>query len=123
MPGSRPVNLGFCVDTWHVFRGGGLASLAGIDAKRVFMIQINDGPLKPAVADYIDDCIRFRVPCGEGEFDLTGFLAMLPLSVPVNVEVINTELDKRDPIEVARLLYETTASTLSRSNRRRAQSD
>ena len=113
MAGGAP-NLGLCVDTWHVFRGDGLASLAGIDPQRVFMIQINDGPLQPTVTDYIDDCIRFRVPCGEGEFDLSGFLRMLPLSVPVNVEVINTELDKRDPAEVARLLYGTTAATLLR---------
>ncbi len=111
LAGAAP-NLGFCVDSWHVFRGGGLASLEAIDAQRVFVIQINDGPMQATVDDYIDDCIRFRQPCGDGAFDLRGFLRLLPPQAPVNVEVINTELDKRPAAEVARLLFESTQRCL-----------
>ncbi|MCY7308335.1 MAG: hypothetical protein LH632_19835 [Rhodoferax sp.] len=78
----------------------------------MFVIQINDGPIQPTVEDYIDDCIRFRQPCGEGSFDLLGFLRLLPPDVPVNVEVISTELDKRPATEVARLLFESTERCL-----------
>jgi len=115
--GGAP-NLGLCVDSWHVFRGGGLASLAGIDPNRVFMVQINDGTLRPTAADYIDDCLRFRLPCGEGEFDLDAFMRLLPASAPVNVEVINDALDRRPAAEVAALLYDTTATMLVRSGQR-----
>jgi len=107
-------NLGFCVDSWHVFRGGGLASLQGLDPARVFMIQIDDGKMQPTVQDYIQDCLLYRLPCGEGEFDLAGFMRMLPASAPINVEVINEHLDKRPPTEVAALLYRTTVSMLER---------
>lgn len=105
-------NLGFCVDSWHVYRGGGLPSIRNIDPKRVFMIQIDDGPMEPTVADYIADTLAYRVPCGEGEFDLNGFLHLLPADAPVNVEVINEELDRRPPADVAKLLYRTTLSVL-----------
>ena len=117
MAGGAP-NLGLCVDSWHVFRGGGLASLKGIDAKRVFMVQINDGSMQPTIPDYIADCLLYRLPCGEGEFDLDGFMRMLPASAPVNIEVINQELDKRAPAEVARLLYQTTVAMLESCGRR-----
>lgn len=110
-------NLGFCVDSWHVFRGGGLASIDGIDPARVFMIQIDDGPMKPVLNDYFPDTLKNRQPCGEGEFDLIGFLQRLPRTTPVNVEVINEALDRRPPAEVARLLYSTTVATLEKLTR------
>lgn len=112
--GGQP-NLGFCVDSWHVFRGGGLASLRTIDARRVFVVQINDGPLQPTLSDYIADCLRFRLPCGAGEFDLGAFLRLLPPTAPVNVEVINEALELRPPGVIAALLYTTTAALLQRT--------
>ena len=116
MAGGAP-NLGLCVDSWHVFRGGGLASLQGLDPARVFMIQIDDGKMQPTVQDYIQDCLLYRLPCGEGEFDLTALMQMLPASAPINVEVINEALDKIAPMEVAALLYRTTVSMLERCAR------
>lgn len=115
--GGAP-NLGLCVDSWHVFRGAGLASLAGLDVARVHAIQINDGPLRATVPGYIEDCIRFRVPCGHGAFDLPGFLRLLPPSMPINVEVINEELDRLPPMELAQLLYDSTVATLQACGRR-----
>lgn len=115
--GGAP-NLGLCVDSWHVFRGGGLASLAGLDAARVHAIQINDGPLGATVPDYIEDCIRFRVPCGHGAFDLCGFMRLLPAATPINVEVINETLDRLPLAELAQLLYTSTVATLQACGRR-----
>ena len=115
--GGAP-NLGLCVDSWHVFRGGGLASLAGLDPARVHAIQINDGPLRATVPDYIEDCIRFREPCGQGAFDLAGFMHLLPPDTPVNVEVINEALDRLPALDVAQLLYRSTAATLEACGRR-----
>ena len=109
-----PSNLGFCVDSWHVFHGGGLASLRGIDPRRVFTLQVNDGPLQPTFGDYIEDCLRFRQPCGEGDFDLVGFLHALPPETPINVEVISETLDRRPAMEVAALLMASTRDCLAR---------
>ncbi|MEY4265477.1 MAG: hypothetical protein RIS90_12, partial [Pseudomonadota bacterium] len=108
-----PANLGLCVDSWHVFRGGGLASLRGIDPRRVVTLQINDGPLQPTLGDYIEDCLRFRQPCGEGAFDLVGFLRALPPAAPINIEVISETLDRRPPTEVAALLMASTRDCLA----------
>ncbi len=108
-------NLGLCVDSWHVFRGAGLASLEGLDPARVFVIQINDGPMAATIPDYIEDCIRFRLPCGQGAFDLDGFLQRLPHDTPVNVAVINEQLDRQSPADVARHLYTSTAAALARA--------
>jgi sugar phosphate isomerase/epimerase len=113
-----PANLGFCVDSWHVFRGGGLDSIRNIDPKRVFMVQIDDGPMQPTLPDFFPDTLRFRQPCGEGEFDLTGFLALLPGTAPINVEVISEALDKRPPADVAKLLYSSTLATLEKAAQR-----
>ena len=110
-----PSNLGFCVDSWHVFRGGGLASLRGIDPRRVFTLQVNDGPLQPTFGDYIEDCLRFRQPCGEGDFDLVGFLRALPPKAPINVEVISETLDRRPAMEVAALLMASTRDCVARA--------
>ena len=122
MAGGAP-NLGLCVDSWHVFRGGGLASLQGVDPARVFMVQIDDGKMQPKLQDYIQDCLLYRLPCGEGEFDLTAFMQMLPESAPINVEVINEALDKRPPMEVAALLYKTTVSMLERCAQHRGHTE
>jgi sugar phosphate isomerase/epimerase len=81
----------------------------------VFVIQINDGPMAATIPDYIEDCIRFRLPCGEGAFDLDGFLRRLPHDTPVNVEVINEQLDRQSPADVARHLYTSTAAALARA--------
>ena len=65
-------------------------------------------------ADKYPDTLRFRQPCGEGQFDLLSFMRMLPASAPVNVEVINEELDKRAPADVAKHLFATTAALLEK---------
>jgi len=104
---NRP-NVGSCVDAWHVFRGAGIESLAGLNPALVSVVQISDGAMTPALDDYIADCVRHRHPVGEGEFPLADFLSIMPASAPVSVEVISLELDALPPAQVARRLYETT---------------
>ena len=45
--------------------------------ERVMCVQMNDGPLEPAIDDYYVDCLQSRVPPGEGEFDCVGFVQLL----------------------------------------------
>jgi sugar phosphate isomerase/epimerase len=108
---SRP-NVGLCVDSWHVFRGAGLMSLVGLDPALVVSVQLNDGPLEPVLDDYVQDCLHFREPPGEGEFDLRGLLTIVPSHVPVSVEVPDDDLDALPPDAAARVLFEETTRYL-----------
>jgi sugar phosphate isomerase/epimerase len=108
---ARP-NVGLCVDSWHVFRGAGLLSLVGLDPALVVSVQLNDGPLEPVLDDYVQDCLHFREPPGEGEFDLRGFMDLVPSHVPVSVEVPDDDLDALTPDAAARILFDETSRYL-----------
>lgn len=101
-------NIGLCVDAWHVFRGEGLLSLVGLDPSLVAAVQFDDGPLDPVLDDYVQDCLHHREVPGEGEFDLRGLLELLPADAPLSVEVPDDDLDRLDPLEVARILHRET---------------
>lgn len=74
-------NGGLCLDIWHHTRAGeDRAVLGAIGADRIFQVQMNDGPRDAPsddLAGYKDDCLRNRVPPGEGEMDAVGFVAAL----------------------------------------------
>ena len=83
-------NAGLVVDAWHVFRGGiPLGDLGRIPGRKILCIQLNDADAQPAGPPALDT-LRRR-PCGEGSFDLAGFLGALEragASAPVSVEII-----------------------------------
>lgn len=83
-------NAGLVVDSWHVFRGGvPLSDLRRIPGGRILSIQINDAAA--AVRGTLAEDTLCRLPCGEGVFDLAGFLDALDAagaSVPPSVEII-----------------------------------
>lgn len=111
------VNGGICLDAWHHVRGADdAAMLRRIPAERIFAVQIDDGPRRPVDADYYTDCTRHRLPPGEGEFDLTGFLSLLAetgVAVPLSVEVVSAELQEQPAADVARRLYATTRAVMA----------
>jgi sugar phosphate isomerase/epimerase len=56
---------------------------------------MSDGPRRPALADYKDDCLRNRVPPGDGEFGAVDFVRMLidlGVDVPWSLEVCNDDV-------------------------------
>jgi len=87
---DRP-NGGVCVDIWHHTRGANdLDLIRAIPAGRVTGIQMSDGPLTQELDSYYEDCLRRRVPPGEGEMDVVGFVAALlgaGVTVPWGLEV------------------------------------
>jgi len=103
-------NVGLCVDTWHVFRGAGVSSLADLDYSLVKNIQVDDGTMKPGMDDYIQDCIHNRELLGAGEFDLKQFFEHTPPNAPISVEIIDDDLDLIPAFERAQL----QASSLQR---------
>ena len=110
---GNPWNGGLCVDSWHVFRGTGLAQLDGLPPERVAVVQFDDGPMVPVLDDYLQDCIHNRQVPGEGEFDLVTFLRALPADVPLSVEVIDDDLDELAPAVVAGRLADATRMLLA----------
>jgi sugar phosphate isomerase/epimerase len=88
---DRP-NGGLCVDVWH-HRRGPMASrtpLHRIPVERIFNVQLNDGPMVADDEDYVVDCLRNRVPPGNGDMDVVGFMSTLlarGVSVPWSIEV------------------------------------
>lgn len=86
-------NGGVCVDLWHHERGANdLALIETIPGEKLVGIQVSDGPREPVMDDYLEDCLRTRVPPGAGEMDLAGFVAAVRATgttAPWALEVCN----------------------------------
>jgi len=102
---DRP-NGGYCVDIWHHKRGANdLAMITALEPAKVFAIQMNDGMLAPALADYKIDCLANRLPPGAGEFDCVGFIRTLRemgVDAPISLEVCSAELWDASATDAAR---------------------
>ena len=71
---GRP-NGGVCVDIWHHARGANdLELIRTIPPELITGVQMSDGPASPTLADYKDDCLRHRLPPGEGSFGAETFV-------------------------------------------------
>ena len=92
---DRP-NGGVCVDIWHHARGANdLGLIRAIPPELVVAVQMSDGPTTPTLADYKDDCLRHRVPPGEGDFGAVEFVRTLiemGVDVPWSLEVCNDDV-------------------------------
>ena len=88
-------NGGIVLDLWHIVKlGVPYAEAARIPARFLGGIEINDGTIK-APWDLVEDTINHRRLCGEGEFDVKGFVAtMLAAGYkgPWGIEVLNAKM-------------------------------
>ena len=86
-------NGGICVDSWHHQRGANdLELIRTLPGEKVFDVQMSDGPLVPTIDDYDEDTRRNRVPPGDGEMDLRGFVSAVRATgtaAPWSLEVCN----------------------------------
>lgn len=89
-------NAGYCADIWHHERGANdLSLIEALEPERIFAIQVNDGPRTAQLDDYKADCLANRLPPGDGEFDVVGFVELLVrmgVDAPLSLEVPSTEL-------------------------------
>jgi sugar phosphate isomerase/epimerase len=92
---DRP-NGGVCVDIWHHTRGANdLDLIRAIPPDLITGVQMSDGAVTPALPDYKDDCLRNRVPPGQGGFGAVDFvrtLLDLGVDVPWSLEVCNDDV-------------------------------
>ncbi len=69
---DRP-GAGIVFDYWHFMRGNpDLELLATIPGERIASVQLADASASfPEGRSPVDDCLNWRVPCGEGDFPVT----------------------------------------------------
>jgi sugar phosphate isomerase/epimerase len=107
-------NAGLVLDTSHLFRSGGLTTLAGVPIGRIDVVQLADGPADPP-ADLVDEAMFHRVPPGEGEFDLTLLLERLEaagLRAGIGPELYRSGWSEREASQVAADLISATRRVL-----------
>ncbi len=110
-------NGGYCLDLWHHRRGGeDDAVLDDLDADRIFLLQLNDGPAEPQEQDLKRDCLLHRLPPGEGEFGVGDVLRRLRergVDAPISLEVPSAELWAARAGDAARAVADATRTVLA----------
>jgi sugar phosphate isomerase/epimerase len=85
---AAPGAVGVNVDLLHLMRSGqGLAALATAPADRILFGQLCDGPADLDPRLWAREAAQQRALPGEGDFDLPGFVAAMPASTRLSVEV------------------------------------
>jgi len=111
--GAAQPNGGICVDLWHVVKLGiPYAAVAAVPPQYLLSIEINDGYLKaPPGMDMVTETTCHRSFCGEGEFDVRGFVALLRgvYAGPWGVEVLNKAQRAWALDDLTTRAYSTTA--------------
>lgn len=110
--GAGRASGGLMLDLWHVTRGGiSSAEIAALPKGCIFGVELDDAAAGPQ-GDLFDDTLNHRRFCGEGEFDVTGFINALDAAGfegPYGIEVLSEEV-RTLPLEtVVQRAFETTA--------------
>lgn len=111
--GAGADNGGIILDTWHIVKLGiSNEEIARIPKRFLLGVELNDGYLKtPPGMTLQDETTGHRQLCGEGEFDMQGFIAAVQATGydgPWGVEVINNELKTWPLDKIVSRSYETT---------------
>jgi sugar phosphate isomerase/epimerase len=109
--GAGAQNGGICFDLWHLVKLKiPYEAVARVPQKYVVSIELNDGTFE-APWDLHEDTINHRRLCGEGEFDVKGFVdAMLKAGYtgPWGIEVLSAELREQPLEELTTKAFATT---------------
>jgi sugar phosphate isomerase/epimerase len=104
-------NGGIIFDLWHLVKLGiPYTALSSVPLNRVVSIELNDGTFT-APWSLHEDTINHRRLCGEGEFDVKGFIHCLQKSGyagPWGIEVLSAELRKLPLEELVTRAFQTT---------------
>jgi sugar phosphate isomerase/epimerase len=76
------------IDTMHFFRSGAtVEQLAAIDPARIGHVQLCDVPMPALIAEYMEEALYERRCPGDGDLPLGAFMAAIPATVPIGLEV------------------------------------
>ncbi|MGH9554449.1 MAG: sugar phosphate isomerase/epimerase family protein [Terriglobales bacterium] len=99
--GAGASNGGIIFDHWHVVKLGiPYEEVARVPARFVLGVELNDGNFNPPWSLH-EDTVNHRRLCGEGEFDVPGFIQCLERAGyrgPYGIEVLSEKL-RRMPLE------------------------
>jgi sugar phosphate isomerase/epimerase len=109
--------IGLLVDAWHVFRAGtSLDELrAALTPELIFGVELDDAAKEP-VGSLFEDTVDNRLLCGDGTFDLTGFVAVLRelgFDGPWGVEILSTSFRALPVGDAVKLAAESARRVLS----------
>ena len=109
--GAGAKNGGIIFDLWHLAKmGTPYEEISRVPGKHIVSVEINDGTFTCPWSLH-EDTINHRRFCGEGEFDIKGFLAALEktgYSGPIGIEVLSQELRPLSLQEAVTKAFKTT---------------
>jgi len=109
--GAGEPNGGIVFDLWHIAKLGiSYDELGRVPREYVVSVELNDGTFA-APWSLHEDTINHRRLCGDGEFDVKGFVRCMQkigYGGPWGIEVLSEELRRQPLEEVARRAFATT---------------
>jgi len=109
--GAGQPNGGIAFDMWHIAKLGiPYEELARVPRQHVISVELNDGTFQCPWSLH-EDTINHRRFCGEGEFDVRGFIGAMQKTGyqgPWGIEVLSEELRKQPLAEVVPRAFRTT---------------
>jgi sugar phosphate isomerase/epimerase len=109
--GAGAENGGLTLDLWHMVKMNiPYEQLSRIPLKWIVSVELNDGTFE-APWSLHEDTINHRRLCGEGEFDVPGFVGCMEqagYTGPWGIEVLSEELRKKPLDEMTRRAFATT---------------
>ena len=109
--GAGASNGGICFDTWHIVKLKiAYEALRRVPSQYITSVELNDGTFECPWSLH-EDTVNHRRFCGDGEFDVKGFIAAMQdagYRGPWGVEVLSEELRKWPLERLTTQAYETT---------------
>jgi len=109
--GAGASNAGLSLDTWHLVKLKiAYDDLRRIPSKYIVSVELNDGTFECPWSMH-EDTVNHRRLCGEGEFDVRGFIAAVRdagYNGPWGIEVLSEELRKWPLDRLTSRAFETT---------------
>lgn len=110
-------NGGLLLDIWHVVRSGGtMEEIAALPARFIIAAELCDAMNAPQ-GDITEDTMCHRKLCGEGEFDVSGFIRAMSRAGydgPYGVEILSDDFRQLPLFEAAERSFDSSAAQFSR---------
>jgi sugar phosphate isomerase/epimerase len=108
--------VGLLIDAWHVFRAETSVDelRAALTPEMIFGVELNDAA-PDAVGTLFEDTVHNRRLCGEGSFDLNGFITVLRdngFDGPWGVEILSTSFRVTPVREALKVAADTALALL-----------
>ena len=108
--------VGLLIDAWHVFRAGATVEdlRDSLTREMIFGVELDDAALD-MVGSPFEDTLNHRLLCGDGAFDLPGFVGVLRgigFDGPWGVEILSSSFRRLPVAQALKLAAESTLAIL-----------